>query len=134
MSQISGLAEVVLMVSDLEASLAFYRDVLGLTLISPPHTPAAFLRVGEDREGVPQQVVLVPRPQGVGPSAKAKAGRDLHHLALEVPRQAFEAEKQRLADASLVIRPGEHPFLPVEAFYIDDPDGNEVEIVSRVHS
>ena len=25
----------------------------------------------------------------------------------------------------------QHPFLPVEAIYIDDPDGNEVELVTR---
>ena len=32
----------------------------------------------------------------------------------------------------LEIRTGEHPFLPVQAFYVDDPDGNEVEIVARL--
>ena len=65
MAQIRALAEVVLMVDDLAASLAFYRDLLGLTVISPPQAPAAFLRVGEETGGVPQQIVLVPRPQGV---------------------------------------------------------------------
>ena len=24
----------------------------------------------------------------------------------------------------------EHPFMPVEAFYLDDPDGNEIEIAT----
>jgi catechol-2,3-dioxygenase len=28
------------------------------------------------------------------------------------------------------IRGGQHPFLPVDAFYLDDPDGNEVEIAA----
>src|SRR5207248_6867901 len=28
------------------------------------------------------------------------------------------------------IRGGEHPFMPVEAFYLDDPDGNEIEIAT----
>jgi len=26
---------------------------------------------------------------------------------------------------------GEHPFLPLKGMYIDDPDGNEVEIIAR---
>ena len=30
-----GLAEIVLLVKDAERSLRFYRDVLGLTVISP---------------------------------------------------------------------------------------------------
>jgi catechol-2,3-dioxygenase len=28
------------------------------------------------------------------------------------------------------VRTGQHPFLPVEAIYVDDPDGNEVELVA----
>ena len=31
MGRISGLAEVVLLVQDLDKSLAFYRDLLGMT-------------------------------------------------------------------------------------------------------
>jgi len=28
------------------------------------------------------------------------------------------------------LRFGEHPFLPLRGMYLDDPDGNEVEIIS----
>ena len=28
------------------------------------------------------------------------------------------------------VRGGQHPFMPVEAFYLDDPDGNEIEIAT----
>jgi catechol 2,3-dioxygenase-like lactoylglutathione lyase family enzyme len=35
MSSIRGLAEVVLTVQDMQASVAFYRDVLGLQVVSP---------------------------------------------------------------------------------------------------
>ena len=53
---------MVLTVADIDASLAFYRDVLGLELISPPNVSARFLRVGAPASGIPQQIVLVPRP------------------------------------------------------------------------
>ena len=36
MTMIRGLAEIVLSVHDLDASLRFYRDTLGLTLVSAP--------------------------------------------------------------------------------------------------
>jgi catechol 2,3-dioxygenase-like lactoylglutathione lyase family enzyme len=128
MTGIRGLAEVVLVVQDLERSVAFYRDLLGLTVISPPALPAVFLRVGEERAGVPQQIVLVPRGADAA-GAASKAGRVLHHIGLEVASDQFDAERERLAAAGLEVRDGSHPFLPVEAFYIDDPDGNEVELV-----
>jgi catechol 2,3-dioxygenase len=132
MGQISGLAEVVLLVQDLEKSVAFYRDLLGLTVISPEGLPVAFLRIGEEREGVPHQIVLVPRPAETRAAAASKMERDLHHIGLEVPANQLEAERTRLSQLGIPLRSGEHPFLPVEAFYLDDPDGNEIEIVARI--
>ena len=59
MGSIRRLVEIVLVVDDLEKSLAFYRDLLGLTVFSPPEIPVAFLRIGEPAEGIPQQFVLI---------------------------------------------------------------------------
>ena len=132
MGHISGLAEVVLLVRDLDTSLQFYRDTLGMTVISPEGFPAAFLRIGEEREGVPHQIVLVPRPTEVQVGTRSKLERDVHHIGLEVPANQLEAERSRLSQLGLDVRGGQHPFLPVEAFYIDDPDGNEIEIVARL--
>ena len=68
---IRGLAEIVLMVKDLETSLQFYRDVLGLETISPPAMQGVtFLRAGPPAAGVPAQIVLVQRP----PTAPDPAG------------------------------------------------------------
>jgi catechol 2,3-dioxygenase len=130
--RITGLAEVVLLVQDLEKSVSFYRDLLGLTVISPEGFPVAFLRVGDERGGVPQQIVLIPRPPGVRPSPSSKEARDLHHIGLEVAAEDYAAERDRIAQSGIPIRGGQHPFLPVEAFYFDDPDGNEIEVVARV--
>jgi catechol-2,3-dioxygenase len=80
---------------------------------------------------VPQQIVLVARPADATPPSQTKASRDLHHIGLEVAPEDLERERQRLADLGFPIRGGQHPFLPVEAFYLDDPDGNEIEIVAR---
>jgi catechol 2,3-dioxygenase-like lactoylglutathione lyase family enzyme len=124
------LAEIVLLVDDMERSVAFYRDLLGLSVISPTGSLATFLRVGAAAEGVPQQIVLVQRPAGAPARAASKLGRDVHHIGLEIEPSSFEAERRRLAGAGLEVRGGQHPFLPVEAFYIDDPDGNEIEIVT----
>ena len=122
----------MLFCQSLERSLEFYRDVLGLEVISPSGLPAVFLRVGEPRPGVPQQIVLVPRPAGAPAPSRQKTERDLHHIGLEVAPEDLQRERQRLADLGFPIRGGQHPFLPVEAFYLDDPDGNEIEVVARI--
>ena len=115
---------MVLVVDDIDRSVAFYRDMLGLELFSPSHIPARFLRIGPDRDGVPRQIVLVPRATDDRPAGALV----LHHIGLEVAAEDFEAERDRLSGLGFELRTGEHPFLPVEAFYVDDPDGNEIEI------
>jgi catechol 2,3-dioxygenase-like lactoylglutathione lyase family enzyme len=121
-----NLVEVVLVVEDVARSMRFYNELLGLELISPPQAPAKFLRIGPPSPGIPQQIVLVPRSKAAPTEPKAV----LHHIGLEVAPEDFEAERQRLTAAGFTLRTGEHPFMPVEAFYLDDPDGNEVEIAT----
>ena len=130
MAAIRGLAEIVLMVADVGRSIGFYRDILGLTVISPDLQGPVFLRVGERAGGVPQQIVLVPRPPGAPDQPGERAFRSVHHLGLEVAEGAFEREWERLRALGFEVRTGVHPFLPVEAIYLDDPDGNEVELVT----
>ena len=64
MAMIRGIAEIVLSVHDLDASLRFYRETLGLTLVSEPEFLPVFLRAGDPAVTVPQLVVLVPLPAG----------------------------------------------------------------------
>jgi catechol 2,3-dioxygenase-like lactoylglutathione lyase family enzyme len=139
MTTFRSLAEVVLTVDDMERALAFYRDTLGLPLFSPPELPGKFLQVGEHggpggATGVPQQIVLVPRPESKRRAGADRSERVLHHIGLEVDTNAYDALREKLAAAGHEIRAGEHPFLAVDAFYVDDPDGNEVEIVRHVAS
>ena len=89
-----------------------------------------FLRVGERTSGVPQQIVLVPRPSAAPDQPAERAFRSVHHLGLEVEEGAFEREWERLRALGFEVRTGVHPFLPVETIYLDDPDGNEVELVT----
>jgi catechol 2,3-dioxygenase-like lactoylglutathione lyase family enzyme len=128
MPAIVGLIEVVLVVEDIARSLGFYRDVLGLEVMSPPESPVKFLRVGAARSGVPQQIVMIPRSMASDqPLPRTKA---LHHIGLEVARSDFESERARLTGLGFELRTGQHPFMPVDAFYLDDPDGNEIEIAA----
>ncbi|HET8522308.1 MAG TPA: VOC family protein [Thermomicrobiales bacterium] len=126
--QIAGLAEVVLNVHNLDRSLAFYRDLLGLTVISPPErTNPIFLRAGDAGADLPALVVLVQLPPDTPDFSRP---RTLHHLALAVPADAFDAAHNALTTAGFNVRFGQHPVIPSRTMYIDDPDGNEVELIA----
>ena len=131
MTAVRGLAEVVLSVRDLESSVRFYRDVLGLPVISPDGQPGAvYFGIG-DTGAVQHQLVLAPTPPDAPEFPAARAHRVMRHYAIEIAPDAFESEHRRLQTLGLEVRTGEHPFLPLKALYVDDPDGNEIELVAR---
>lgn len=131
MSRVEGLAEIVLWVADMEASLAFYRDRFGLEVMSPPELPNKFLMVAKPG-GIPEMIVLIPHPHpdSFFPTHREKPKRTLHHLALRVDRRAYDELETSFIEAGIEVRHGVHPVLKgVRTFYVDDPDGNEVEVI-----
>jgi hypothetical protein len=51
-------------------------------------------------------------------------------LALTIPAVAFDEARATLVDAGVEVRDGKHPMLAVRTMYVNDPDGNEVELIS----
>ncbi|HEY4914094.1 MAG TPA: VOC family protein [Candidatus Dormibacteraeota bacterium] len=131
MSGVAGLAEIVLWVRDMDAALHFYRDIFGLVLISTAELPNKFLRAGDGALGIPEMVVLVPHPDRSVEFPKEKAKRVLHHMAFRVEAEAYDALQLHLMADGLEVRTGVHPVLKgARTFYVDDPDNNEVEVIS----
>jgi catechol 2,3-dioxygenase-like lactoylglutathione lyase family enzyme len=129
--QVAGLAEIVLWVRDMDSALHFYRDLFGLEIISPPALPNKFLRAAEGEEGIPEMIVLVPHPAAADEFPGEKAKRVLHHMAFRVEKAAYDDLQARFAAEGIEVRSGIHPVLKnVRTFYVDDPDGNEVECIS----
>jgi catechol 2,3-dioxygenase-like lactoylglutathione lyase family enzyme len=130
-SGVAGLAEIVLWVHDMEAALGFYRDLFGLEVISSLELPNKFLKVGDGAHGVPEMIVLVPHPDRSSEFPREKPKRVLHHLAFRVDGRAYDMLQERFVAAGVQVRSGVHPVLKgVRTFYVDDPDGNEVEVIS----
>lgn len=127
-SHIVGISEIVLWTSNQRAAYAFYHDLLGFEQISPPEMPNIFLKIAEGHAGIPQMLVLVPKPADI---AAKPFGYQLHHLALELPAEAFDAQKEALIAAGYTPRGGIHPVLPSRTMYVNDPDGNEVEFICQ---
>jgi catechol 2,3-dioxygenase-like lactoylglutathione lyase family enzyme len=130
-SGVAGLAEIVLWVRDMDAALRFYRGQFGLEVISPPELPIKFLKAGEGTLGVPEMIVLVPHPDPSIAFPRDKPRRVLHHLAFRVTGAAYRELEDGFKAAGIEVRSGVHPVLKgVRTFYVDDPDGNEVEVIA----
>jgi catechol 2,3-dioxygenase-like lactoylglutathione lyase family enzyme len=115
----------------MEASLQFSRDQFGLEILSPPELPNKFLLVAKPGR-IPEMIVLVPHPHpdDYFPTHREKEMRSLHHLAFRVDRRAYDELENRFIEAGVEVRHGVHPVLKgVRTFYVDDPDGNEVEVI-----
>jgi catechol 2,3-dioxygenase-like lactoylglutathione lyase family enzyme len=127
---VAGLAEIVLWVRDMQAALHFYGDLFGLDVISPPELPNKFLRAGPGADGVPEMIVLIPHPDASASFPREKPKRVLHHLAFRVTASGYDELQGRFEAEGIEVRGGIHPVLKgVRTFYVDDPDGNEVEVI-----
>ena len=131
MTRVAGLAEIVLWVRDMDAALHFYRDLFGLEVISPAEIPNKFLRAGMGGDGVPEMIVLVPHQDRSVEFPREKPKRVLHHLAFRVAGSEYEDLQRQFNAEGIEVRSGIHPVLKnVRTFYVDDPDGNEVECIA----
>lgn len=111
------LSTVTLNVAQLEPSTTFYTEAIGLKLRSKN---ARQVVLGSEREDI---LVLLERPE-----AKRETGTTgLYHLAILLPSRPYLAQWLRYA-LSLDLRLGAGDHDVSEAFYLDDPEGNGVEV------
>jgi methylmalonyl-CoA/ethylmalonyl-CoA epimerase len=82
----NGLDHVAILVSDLDAAIALFRDVYGLVLSEVEEVPSEKVKVAIFGHGA-GRIELVSPVGPDSPMAKAieKRGEGLHHICLEVP-------------------------------------------------
>jgi catechol 2,3-dioxygenase len=115
-----GVGHVHLKVRDLERSLEFYRDVLGLS-VTERQGRFAFLAWDERHHDVALQEI---RPDA-GTPGHGDVG--LYHAAMEVTdSDALRAIHERLVERDVRVSPVDHGIS--KALYFDDPDGNGLEV------
>lgn len=124
--KIRELGHVVLQVTDLDRSLKFYRDTLGLPLVSlgtPRGRRMAFFSLGEKHH----DLALMELGPGAGPNDHTRAG--VFHVAFKVGDdiEALREAKVRIDAAGVpVVRTTEH--VTTLSLYVSDPDGITVEL------
>jgi catechol-2,3-dioxygenase len=126
--RIKGLGEIALRVRDLNAMQRFYEQVIGLELLRR-FDNAAFFKLADGFGGHTQVLALFDRSTQPGYSGLNAATTTVDHIAFEIDRTDFDAELKRLQDSGLVVETAEHAWVHWRSLYVDDPEGNRVELV-----
>jgi catechol 2,3-dioxygenase len=117
------IGHVHLKVSDLDRALAFYQDLLGFEITERYGTDAVFLSAGGYHHHIGLNTWY---SKGAGPAPRRSAG--LYHSAILLPtRKDLARALHRLREAGYPIT-GSADHGVSEAIYLDDPDGNGVEL------
>ena len=130
--KIIELDHIVLNVADIERSLQFYTEVLGLKGERVDEFHAGKVGFPSVRINEATIIDLFPRQDGAATLASEKVNGNLNHFCLVVGAEDFSGIVNYFAENHVVIRQG-----PVSRWgaqgratsvYFLDPDGNEVEI------
>ncbi|OMC17490.1 glyoxalase [Mycolicibacter heraklionensis] len=151
--EISGINHVAMVCADMERTVDFYSNILGMPLIKSLDLPAgigqhfffdagngdcvAFFWFRDAPDGVPGISAPAHIP-GIGEITSAVSS--LNHLAFHVPADKFDAYRQKLKEKGVRVgpilnhdesewqaSPTLHPGVYVRSFYFQDPDGITLE-------
>jgi lactoylglutathione lyase len=126
MSKVTKLLHTRYRVNDLERTVKFYRDVLGLEEIkrhkSPRGSELVFLKAPEGKEEI--EICFFPGSESV------QVQSDLTHLAFEVDSLGEFA--RHLAEHGLKFSDGPTTSSSGTTFaFVDAPEGYEIELIQR---
>jgi lactoylglutathione lyase len=122
----------MLRVIDLERSIAFYTNVLGMQLLRRKDYPAgeftlAFIGYGDETD---QTVLELTYNWGVD---KYELGTAFGHIALEVPDVYAACEKMRAAGGKIIREAGPMNAGTTIIAFLEDPDGYQIELIGEKH-
>jgi len=119
-----------LVVRDLAASLAFYRDVLGFTITMSVPDAAPYVFVGLERDGVPvflNDVAAAVHDFPAMASTPAGGTCTMFFIVTEV-----DALHDAVAPKATVVMPLKTQFYGMREFAVSDPDGHVITFAQRV--
>lgn len=122
--KVQELGHVSLFVKDLEASIRFYRDILGLRDVGRgKNGRIAFFSAGPHHHDLSIEVARTDGPE------RPRGAPGLYHIAFQVgtTREALDAAR-RWVETHRLTPFGEMDGKESASFSIRDPDGHEIEL------
>src|SRR3954451_2823304 len=120
----------MLRVGNLERSLAFYTNVLGMRVLRQKDVPdgkytLAFVGYGEE-----SSTTVLELTYNYG-TEKYDQGTAFGHLAIEVADAAAACEKARAGGGKVTREAGPVKFGTTVIAFVEDPDGYKIEFIER---
>jgi catechol-2,3-dioxygenase len=126
--QVKELGHLVLYVRDLERSRRFYRDLLGWRPITVPGEEIGFPAAAFTSGRTHHELLLIEVGENATPIPKGpRVG--MYHFGLkigETDAELREARDQLVAAGAHLVGSADHGV--THSLYIEDPDGNEIEL------
>ena len=124
------ILHTMLRVGDLQRSIRFYRDVLGMKVLRTTDRPEqkytlAFVGYGDESE---HAVLELTYNYGVD---KYDLGSGYGHVALEVPNAAEACNAVRTKGGKVTREAGPVKGGTTVIAFVEDPDGYKIELIER---
>jgi lactoylglutathione lyase len=124
------ILHTMLRVGDLDRSVAFYRDVLGMQLIRTTDRPEqkyrlAFVGYGDESQGA---VLELTYNYGVD---RYDVGTAYGHVAVEVPDAKAACDAVRAKGGTVTREAGPVKGGTTVIAFVQDPDGYKIELIER---
>lgn len=126
------ILHTMLRVGDLDRSIAFYTNVLGMQLLRRKDYPAgkftlAFIGYGDESANT---VLELTYNWGMD---SYERGTAFGHIALEVPDVYAACEKMRAAGGKIIREAGPMNAGTTIIAFLEDPDGYQIELIGAKH-
>ena len=124
------ILHTMLRVGDLDRSIAFYRDVLGMKVLRRQDYPdgkftLAFVGYQDERDGA---VIELTCNWGVD---RYELGNAYGHIALEVDDAARACERVRQRGGKVTREAGPMKHGTTVIAFVEDPDGYKIEFIEK---
>ena len=124
------ILHTMLRVGDLDRSIAFYRDVLGMQLLRRTDRPdqkytLAFVGYGDESQGA---VLELTYNYGV---ERYDLGTAYGHIAIEVPDAKAACDAVRAKGGTVTREAGPVKGGSTVIAFVQDPDGYKIELIQR---
>ncbi len=125
------MLHTMIRVKDLDASLAFYTELLGMDLLRRRDFPDGKFTLAFVGYGPEESETVLELTHNWDQEAPYDLGSGYGHVALGVPDIFATCEQLRAAGGKIVREPGPMKHGTTVIAFIEDPDGYKIELIER---